>query len=158
MCVCYACGYPWGTGAVSQSFEVQISWYHSHFHFILPLIFSHTPSFSPLSLFLPPSRSFYRTSLFHMLTVWLGIFWPPGSLNQSRGSLTESARTCPDRNDNDHGQSPPVCRVATVISLFWNAHGGIWGEALHLESCVNSESVWEEKKISFNFTYGLKYA
>lgn len=84
----------------------------SSYHF-LPAFF-----LSPL-LLLPPSL---LASLFHMLTVWLGICWPPGSLNQSRASLTESPHTCPDRNDNDCGQSPLLCPVTTVIRLvffFW---------------------------------------
>lgn len=81
----------------------------------------------------------YLFSLFRMLTAWLGICWAPGSLNQSRASLTECAHTCPDRNDNDRDQSPPICPVSTVMSLFWNAQGGVWVEAMHSDVSVNSE-------------------
>lgn len=87
-----------------------------------------------------------------MLTLWLGICWPPGGLNQSRASFTESARTCPDRNDNDRGQSPPLCHAATEMCLFWNAHGDVRGEALHFDG-------WELKVRlkgeSWNSTFGL---
>ncbi len=96
----------------------------------------------------------YLASLFHMLTVWLGICWPPGGLNQSRASLTESAHTCPDRNDNDHGQSPTLCRLATVISLFWNANGSVCRETLRWDGCENQ---LKKKNIFFNFKLGLKY-
>lgn len=106
----------------------------------LPFI-NHVHRFILLSCFL------YLTSLFHMLTAWLGICWPPGSLNQSRASLTESAHTCPDRNDNDCGQSPPIFTVATVISLFWNAHSGVWGEVLHSDGSENAEPVSKEETL-----------
>lgn len=59
-------------------------------------------------------------------------------LNQSRASLTESAHTCPDRNDNDCGLSPSLCPVAKVISLFWNVLCGVRGYMLH------SDAVWTQ--------------
>lgn len=134
--------------------DVRCEWLPNHsnykylniqFQFIslslfLPFI-NHLHRFILLSCFL------YLTSLFHMLTAWLGICWPPGSLNQSRASLTERAHTCPDRNDNDCGQSPPIFTVATVISLFWNAHSGVWGEVLHSDGCENAEPVSKEETL-----------
>lgn len=46
-------------------------------------------------------------------------------MSQSRASLTESPHTCPDRNDNDCGQSAPLCAVAVAIGPSWDAHGGV---------------------------------
>lgn len=91
----------------------------------------------PLSLSLLPSCSLYLASLFHMLTVWLGICWPPGSLNQSRASLTESAHTCPDRNDNDRGQSPH----GSVPLPRWSACFGMPMVAYEERRCIQMP-VW----------------
>lgn len=129
--------------------DVRCEWLPNHsnykyqniqFQFIslslfLPFI-NHLHRFILLSCFL------YLTSLFHMLTAWLGICWPPGSLNQSRASLTESAHTCPDRNDNDCGQSPPIFTVATVISLFWNDRWPLKRKVIMLQNnCIFKFSI-----------------
>lgn len=101
-----------------------------------------------LSLFLCISVSFFLLLCFlflaspsRMLTAWLGICWPLGSLNQSRAGLSESVHTCPDRNDNDHDQSPPICPVSTVMSPFWNAH------VVRGETCCILMALSNEKKI-----------
>lgn len=110
---------------------------HSSLKYLNIILISNSPSLSltapSFSLLSAPSCSLYLPSLFHMLTLWLGICWPPGGLNQSRASFTESAHTCPDRNDNDHGQSPPLCHAATEMCLFWNARSDVRGEALHFD-------------------------